>query len=253
MIQNLNNNSYFTKNDKIGSFENAVTKGYNAGIYGDIYITGFGYIIWTKLPEFMKNVPEIGDFVHLTRTLYKAVQIPDWTLNTTEVVTGFAGTNKISVPTTLDLDTNLSITYNEISSTPITRFHQRWISAMRDPASGVADITDYGLEQYSGELLYITTKPVHYGSGSSGATNSRIIETAHLFTHVFPTTDKQSNFSMNIESSDKIEVEVNYKFSQMFVGEAVNEFAANKLGDIMKLKDMDQYEISDDGTVDSSY
>lgn len=260
MIKHTTYTDYFTNGSQYGNFQNVVTKGYNAGIYGDIYLSGFAYIIWTKIPTFMAEGTElIGDFKAMSRTLYKAVQIPDATLNTTEVVTGFAGTNRLSIPTTIDIDTSLTITYNELSGTPMTKFHQRWISAIRDYASGVSDIANYGINNYTGELLYITTKPVHYksqgsfGSETNSVPNEQMIETAHLFTHVFPINDKQSNFSMNIESSDKIELDITYKFSHMFMGDAVNKFATTQLDNIIKLKDMDNYKINVDGTVDSTF
>lgn len=260
MIRNNVTSNVFTQVKDVSVFQNSVIKGYNASIYGDIYLSGYGYIVWTRIPEILteKYNPMLGDFREISRTLYKAVQIPDVTLNVTEVVTGFGGTNKLSIPTTIDMDTNLSITYNELSGTPITRFHQAWISAIRDYASGVSDIPEYGLQTYTADLLYFTTKPVHYASqgslGSSTGTvpNERIIETAHLFTHIFPTIDKQSNFSMNIETSDKIEVEVPYRFSQMFMGDAINKLAEEQLPLAIRLKDMDNYAIKND-TIDPSF
>lgn len=219
MIRNTQIVDYFTNGTGYGNFQNVVTKGFNTGIYSDIYISGFFYIIWTRVPDFMKEGTELlGDFRSMSTVMCTGVNIPNVTLNATEVVTGFAGTNKLSIPTTIDMDTSLSISYNELSGTPITKFHQRWISGIRDYASGVSDIPNYSIRNYTGELLYITTKPVHYKTqGSLGqemgtAPNERMVETAHLFCNVFPTTDNQSLFSANIESSDRLNIEMQYRF-----------------------------------------
>ena len=179
--------------------------------------------------------------------LFRSVRIPSVNLNTVEVTTGFANTNVLSIPTTIDMDRSLQIVYNELSATPISKFHQAWISGIRDYASGVSDIANYGINTYTGTLLYVTTKPVHYSTqGSSNKeTNKQMVETAHLFTNVFPTTDNQANFSMDLETSDKVEVEMNYKFSQMFMGDAVNKFAEKQLSSMIRLKDMDAYTISE--------
>lgn len=231
-------------------FTKVVTKGFNATIYSDIYLTGYGYIMWVKIPAFLNDTKiktANGDFKSMTAVLMKSVRIPSVNLNTVEVTTGFANTNVLSIPTTIDMDRSLQIVYNELSATPISKFHQAWISGIRDYASGVSDIANYGINTYTGTLLYVTTKPVHYSTqGSSGQeTNRQMVETAHLFTNVFPTTDNQANFSMDLESSDKVEVEMNYKFSQMFMGDAVNKFAEKQLSSMIRLKDMDAYSISE--------
>lgn len=257
MIRNIITDAeeHFTGKDAI-DFSNAVTKGFNANLYSDIYLTGYGYIMWVAMPEFLKDEKikkSIGDFEKMSAVLMKAVRIPSVNLNSVEVTTGFANTNVLSIPTTIDMDRSLQIVYNELSGTPMTKFHQTWISGIRDYASGVSDIKDYGIKTYTANLLYITTKPVHYeaqgsfGSHGGGTPNKRMVETAHFFTNVFPTTDNQANFSMDLESSDKVEVEMNYKFSQMFMGAAVNKFAEDQLKNMISLKDMDSYNIDATG------
>ena len=249
--------NYFTNNAEIkNNFANAVTKGFNTSIYSDVYISGYFYILWTRVPTFLKeNVDNLGDFAAMTSRLYKSVEIPAVTLNTVEIVTGFSNTNKVNIPTTLDYDRNLTVTYNELSGLPITRFHQRWISGIRDYSSGVSDIPNYGINTYTGELLYITTKPVHFqqqgsfGQSTGTTPNERMVETAHLFSKIFPTTDNQNLFSGNIEASDKVEQPISYRFAEMFMGQAVNDFAVNNLDRMIKLKDMDAYTINEDGTI----
>lgn len=237
-----------------GAFNNIVTRGFNTNIYSDIYISGYFYIFWTRLPSFLGNeVAGIGDFRKMSMVLNTAVQIPSVNLQYTEVTTGFANTNKLRIPTTIDYDRTLQISYNELSGTPMTKFHQMWITGIRDYTSGVSDIKDYGIKNYTGDLLYITTKPVHYKSqGSFGKEtntipNANIIETAHFFSNVFPTSDNQALFSGNLEQSDKILLDMQYSFSEMFMGEGVNTFASEKLDQIIKLKDMGHYQIRDEG------
>lgn len=250
MILNTGTYQNFTSCEKYSSFADAVTKGYNASIYSDVYLTGYFYIYWVGIPSFLDEAKkELSDFRHLTRVLYTGVQIPDMTLNSTEVVTGFSGTSKISIPTTLEYGTDLTISYNEISGTPISKYHQLWISAIRDPASGLSDIKDYGLNNYTGSLLYITTKPTHYGTNgsfgksTSAAPNRQIVETAFLYPHVFPITDRQSLFSGSLESSDKLQVEVSYKCGTPFTGDAVKKLAENYLDKMMISRDADSYNI----------
>lgn len=263
IIHDTGTASNFTNPGSFGNaFTDAVTKGFNTSVYSDIYISGYFYILWTRVPEFMKKDSTekiLGDFSSMSQVMCTSVQIPDINLNVVEVVTGFGGTNKLSIPTGVDMDTSLTVTYNEMSGTPISKFHQRWISGIRDYASGVSDIPNYSIRNYTGELLYITTKPVHYASqGSFGKStgqvpNQQMVETAHLFCNVFPVSDRQSLFSANIESSDKISIEMNYRFSQMFQGQQVTALAQRKLGEMIKLKDADFYVIDDDGSVRSSF
>lgn len=235
-----------------GSFDNVVTRGFNTNIYSDIYISGYFYLYWVRLPNFMKadQTIQLGDFTKMSMVLNTSVQIPSVTLNYTEVTTGFGNTNRLSIPTTLDYDRSLQISYNELSGTPMTKFHQRWITGIRDYTSGVSDIENYGITNYTGDLLYITTKPVHFqsqgtfGKETGTVPNQNMIETAHYFSNVFPTTDNQSVFSGNLEQSDKVPLDMTYRFAEMFMGESVNNYAANKLAEIIRLKDMSQYAIN---------
>lgn len=259
MILGTDRPDYFTGNSQYGSFQNVVSKGYNASIYGDIYLTGFFYILWTRLPDIMKdNTEELGNFKEMTRVLNNAVQLPGRELQFTEVTTGFGGASKLAIPTMISNGNDLSITYNELSGLPMLKFNQRWITAIRDPISGLSDIPNYGLKTYTGDILYITTKPVHYkDQGSMGVLtgsfpNEQIVESAHLFTNVFPTNDPQELLSATIEASDKIDVQINYKFANMWNGEEARKFASSLLDSMIKVKDMGTYKVGPDGSIDST-
>lgn len=246
MISNTYNGNNFAKAPDKTGFANIVTKGYNANVYGDVYLTGFFYIFWTRLPAFLTKTDVtnvLGEFPQLTRVLNNAVTLPDITLNTTTVITGFGGSSKLPIPTTIDVGEDLTIKYNELSGTPIARFHQRWISGIRDYACGLSEIDDYKIKNYTGDLLYITTKPVMKTSN----TNSAIIETAHHFTNVFPTTDRQSLFSSSIDNSDKVELEITYKHGGMSSGESARKLAESTMASMMKTISMDKIEITTQG------
>ena len=226
-------------------FSGLLTKGYQPESY-EYFITGYYYILWTKVPSFIDG--QLGAqnaFKHLARVSNNAVTIPDITLNTVEVLSGFGGTNKIPVPTNLETQNEMSVKYYEYSGTPLTKAHQAWISAIRDYASGVSIIQNYSWINYTGEMLYITTKPVKFTDTERPTPD--LIETAHLFTGVIPQPDKQSSFNSDLGTSDKVEQEISYKFAQMFMGKDVHEYAATKLSEMIKLADMSDYSIQDGG------
>jgi hypothetical protein len=237
-------NSNYSKSN-IGGFNSLLTKGFEPESK-EYYITGFFYLLWVRTPLFLDE--QLGGtnlFKSLGRVASNAVTLPDVTLNTTDVQEGFGGTNKRSIPTTIDLSNDINIKYYEYSGTPVSKAHQIWISGIRDYASGVSSINNYQYRNYTGDLLYITTKPVFY-SGNSQPTPD-LIESAHFLTGVMPTQDKQSAFSSDITNADKVEQDIPYKISQMFMGPNVNQFAASKLSEVIKLNNMVDYSIQDSG------
>jgi len=224
-------------------FSALLTKGYQPQAI-DPYITGYFYVLWTRLPDFLTNQGNVlgANFSHLCRVVNNGFTLPDITLNTTDVPLGFGGTNKLSVPTNIDMSNEISIKYLELSGLPVSRFHTSWISGIRDYASGVSQIKNYSQYNITGDCLYITTKPV-----MNNDNNKQIIESAHLFTGVFPNTDKQSSFAGDLTSSDKVDLEVPYKFHQMFHGKNTLAYAEGKLAQMIKLADMSAFNIADGG------
>lgn len=249
MIKNTNSElTNFVTNDNSGAFLNSVVRGPNTEIFNNPYVSGYFYIYWLRLPEFMKNQVSGIDFSALHYRVLKSVEIPSRNLNTIEVQMGFGGTNKIVVPTTIETDTTLTMSCLELEGTPFSQAVRTWITAIRDPASGTSSIAQYGKKAFTGTLLYITTKPVNPNT----ANDKKIIETAYIFTNVFPTIDNTSLFSSAIDNSNIVEPQVQWKFDNMVQGVNVNKIAEERFDTMTMLKDMEDYSFTQDFLMDAN-
>ncbi len=203
------------------AFSNALDRGYQPDI-SDPYISGYYYILFTKVPDF------IGDNVlNVMRVANNAVTFPDITLNTTEIVTGFGGSGKVTHATSVDKSSDFSIKFNEYTGLPILNTAAQWQQAVRDYNVGLSAIQNYSLSAYTGEVLVALAKPV-LNDVKDTQLDGGWLEKAFLFTKVFPTNVPFSLLNQEITSSDKIEVDLQFKHSGFFHGANVNAYALSK-------------------------
>ena len=103
----------------------------------DPFITGFAFIIWTKMPTWVLDKYPNG--VSILEKNFKAFSgISDMTLNTADYTHTFNG-NAYSVNATIERGNNtFSIQHQEFSGSPIKNFYQYWISGISDPQTGIA-------------------------------------------------------------------------------------------------------------------
>jgi len=188
------------------------------------YTTGVVYLFWTRLPKFVDR-----GFNEVTRVLQNQVQIPGYTLNAADGNMGFNGTGKIYAPTTLDADNTMTVSYNEQMDLPTLKNIKNWVFSIRDPQSGLSIVSDYSLKNITGDLLVIFTKPVMY---SQDAVDNNLIQETMLFTKASPTTVPMDILNSSKDASDKVLIDVPFKFQDMVMSDDVRKLAEEKLASI---------------------
>jgi len=210
----------------ISAFSAARNRGMQPKV-SDPYLTGYFYVMFTKVPTFIDP-----NTVQAFRVAHNSVTLPDITLNTTEIVTGFGGAGKVSYATSVDKGTDFSIKFTEMSGLPIINSIAQWVQTIRDFNTGLSSLENYSLPAYSGEVLVVMTKPV-LNDVKGEQVGGNFIEKAFFFTEVFPTNVPFSGLNQDITASDKVEPEITFKHAGFYHGQKVNEFAAAKLTDLM--------------------
>ena len=212
----MSNNSVFNNLEKgMGGKDFMNTK--------EMYVTGYWYIIWTRLPDFLGD-----DFNSIMRFSNKGLTLPDVTLSFAEANVGFAGAGKVSVPTTIDVGTEFTLKFQEYSGLPVIKGIRKWVQAIRDPFTGTSKIKNYSWQQYTGECLAVLTKPV-FGDAASP---DELIEDAFLFTRCMPSNVPNSALNQDSTASDLVAPDINFKFSAMFNCESTIEYAKSKLEEL---------------------
>jgi hypothetical protein len=189
------------------------------------YISGYYYLMFTRLPEFLDET-----FPNIVRVNNNSVTFPDITLNTTEIVTGFGGAGKINVPTTIDKGTDFSVKFLEQEHLPIINSFALWVQNIRDYNTGLSAVSDYNLKNISGEVLVVLTKPVM--TEAENVNPLEIIQKSFYFTEVLPTNVPFSTLNQDITNSDKVEPEITFRYTGLYHGSKVDEYAATKISDI---------------------
>lgn len=203
---------------KPSSFSSANNRGMEPTIM-DPYISGYYYCFFIKKPDFIED-----NSIESFRVLQNSVSLPDITLNTTEIITGFGGAGKVSHATSVDISTEITMKFTEMSGLPIINTVAQWVQNIRDINTGLSNIKGYKLSEYSGELLVVATKPV---LNDVKGKSTDWLEKAFLFTEVYPTNVPFSALNQDLGSSDKVEPDITFKFSGFYHGEKVNQFAAS--------------------------
>ena len=179
----------------------------------DPYISGYHYIYWTTLPFALPNYTKWFSNGAFATPLYiknflagacLSVTPPGGTLNKAEF-TGLGGT-KWEVPTNIDYGNTITVKFLEFQGTPIFSIFHSWFRMIRDYRTGTSPLTasaesplSYSKKNYSGSLLYFTTKP-----------DGLNVEYAALYTGVFPTKDPQDSFAGDITAVDKLEIDIEF-------------------------------------------
>lgn len=212
-------------------FSTAPTKGMANSDIIDPYISGYYYLVWIRKPagivgDKAGQVPKTF-FDDITRVLSSGVTLPGITLNTTDVVTSFSNASKVSTPTSIERDNTLGIKFNEMSGLPIIKNISNWIFSIRDPLTGLSKVANYGIKNISGDLLVILTKPIL--SSAANAQDEGFIERAYYFTNLFPTNIPDDILSPDLATQDKIEVDIQFKFTNCIISDKVDELAVKQL------------------------
>ena len=182
----------------------------------DPFITGYSFIVWTKLPSFF-DVDFAARFAGMTEKNFKAYSgIGDITLSVDDVTHGFTG-NAYGVATNIQKEnTSFSLTHLELAGSPIRELYTYWVTGIRDFETGLAtyhgkigsaECPEYSAKYHTGELLYVKTDP-------AGGFNGTGIEFACYYTNVMPTKIPMDH--LNYTSGDHSIAEITEDFRGNF-------------------------------------
>lgn len=179
----------------------------------DIYLTGYHYL-FVKLPDILKKYIEDNTAAGSIEKLDKIEEILSiHNVSVTPPANSLGKTTNQSIggqkwhtPTNLELGDEISVKYNEYSSTPIYRIHRAWINFIRDTTLGITPgDTPIYQEDYKATFLYATTRP-----------DGKTIEFCAKFTGVFPNKSPTDVFASDVATSDKIEIDMQYSIDSMY-------------------------------------
>lgn len=211
----------------------------------DPLITGYAFIIWTKLPAWVEE--EFPGFKDMTQKNFKAFSgLSDIELAAGEVQYGFTG-NAYSVATNITKgNTEFTLRHNEFSGSPIKNMYQLWVSGIRDPESGIATYpkkygVEYAAKNHTGELMYIMTRP------DANNVDKSNVEFAAYYTGVFPTRIPLGHLNFEEGSHDAQSIEIPFK-ANLHLSPKVDEHAQELLQTTYAFKSMAHFDPEDNAS-----
>lgn len=122
---------------------------------------------------------------------------------------------------------DFSLTFKEFASGAIVRINSKWNSFI-DPYLGGSTVADkMAPSEYKGALMVIQTKPIARVNKTDWK-ETDIIK-VFLYEGVFPLNDPSSAFANGIESSERVQLAINYKFDGFPLNELNPEILAQAL------------------------
>ena len=177
---------------------------------------GGGKIIHDVLPKNNQTITTDQESINqILSAACTSVTPPSGTLNKVSFAT--LGGGKWAVPGSVDYGNNITLKYTEFSGLPIFRIHRTWCRMIRDNKIGLTGLAGdrghstgttkkkYNKEDYSATLLYWTTKP-------DGVT----VEYYAAYSGVFPLKDPMDLFNGDINSVDKLEIDIDYNVDMIW-------------------------------------
>lgn len=209
--------------------ENFFNGGFNTqDITRDPLVTGYGFIVWRKLPTWVTK--EYPDLREMHEKLFRSFNgLQDIEMNTSAITEGFSN-SEYQVATSAQNFQGFSMNFREYSGSPIRNSITHWVSGIRDPRTNLARYPkEYGLEysakNHTGELLYIMTRP----DADNASANGKNIEFACLMTAVMPTRIPLSHMNYTAGSNDTPEIELSFT-GVPIIGPKVDDLAVSELG-----------------------
>ena len=182
----------------------------------DPYISGYHFIYFTTLPPFLasnvnridSNINTESDIVNILSAACTGVTPPGGTLSKVEMPA--LGGLKWNVPGTVDYGNAVTIKFLEYAKTPILNIMHAWVNMIRDYRTGASDPKISGYDNYSnrgyaGSFLYWTTLP-----------DASTVETYALFTGVYPTKDPYDLYGGDIETQNRVDVDIEFNTDFMW-------------------------------------
>lgn len=192
----------------------------------DPLVTGYAFIIWTKLPFWVEKT--YTNFADMTQKNFKSFDgLSNMELQTAQYLHTF-NANAYEYATSIQKqNTNFTIKHQEFSGNPIKNMYQFWITGVRDPETDIAVYPrafgcTYGAKNHTGELLYIVTRP------DANNVERNNIEFAAYYTAVMPTTVPIQHFAYNQGDHNSPEIDINF-VGDLHLGPEVDNYAADVL------------------------
>lgn len=174
----------------------------------DLFISGYGYFWFEYLPpDLPKYVPgmTLSEIQMTLAALCQRVTPPGETINKT-TQPGLGG-KKWSTPTNLEVGDTATISFFEISGTPLKKIMSGWTRLIRDMRHGASGLkgSDYTKVNYSATGYKILTKP-----------DGMTIETVEYYTGLWPTKNPLDNFNLDIATNDKVDVDIDFSVDNIY-------------------------------------
>lgn len=192
----------------------------------DPLITGYAFIIWTKLPFWVEK--QYPNFADMTQKNFKSFEgLSDIELQTGQYTHTFNG-NAYEFATSITKgNTDFTLRHQEFSGNPIKNMYQYWVSGIRDPETDIAVYPrafncEYGAKNHTGELLYIMTRP------DANNVDMPNIEFSAYYTAVFPTKIPLGHLAYTQNTHDSPEIDINFK-GDLHIGPEVDAYAVEEL------------------------
>lgn len=192
----------------------------------DPLITGYAFIIWTKIPFWMNS--KYPGFKAMTQKNFKSLDgIGDMELQTSAYLYGFSNNEYHVNAGITKQNTEFTLKHQEYSGNPIKNMYQYWVSGIADPETGIASYpvmygVDYAAKNHTGCLMYIVTRP------DANNVKMKNIEFAAYWTNVIPTKIPLGHLNYTQGTHDLVEIDMPMK-GTMHIGPKVDTYAKELL------------------------
>jgi len=208
-------------------------------IISDPYITGYAYIRWLKIPDWVKQ--EYPNFEALMEKNFRSLSgIGSIEISGVGVNAGFSNSEH-QVAGGISNFQGFSTTHREFSGSPVTNAYRHWVSGIRDPRTNIATYPkqyglDYSTANHTGELIFFNVRP------DADNKEKKIIENAVLFTMVMPTKIAMDHMSFTAGTNDGVEIEMPFLGTPIY-GQAVDELASDSLAQVYDVVHMNDVNV----------
>lgn len=194
----------------------------------DPLVTGYAYLIFTKLPEWMTK-----KFPNMKQVLQKQFRgfdgLNDIDLQTATVPLGFSQNEYHVAQQQGPKPPEFTIKFLEMTGSPIASIFQYWSSGIRDPRTNVAlyptrdGVGEYAAKHHTCEFVYIHTR------ADAGNITGNIIELAVMVTAAIPKRIPLTHFNYQ-QGTQTTPIEIDIPFSGVVNwSKAIEEYAATLL------------------------
>lgn len=124
---------------------------------------------------------------------------------------------------------DFSLTFKEYANGPVIRINTKWHSIIDPYTGGSTKAIKMAPNEYKGSVMVIQTKPIARVNKADWK-ETDIIK-VFLYDGVFPLNDPSSAFGNGVESTERVQVPINYKFD----GQPLNEMDPTVLAQALEV------------------